>query len=148
MNTDCDMETHSCSAVELFMYYLQIFRDRVTRRHSIQILWVCHVLISVDDSEWLSRIPGPDLYPSRIPDPTTTKKKRGENQLSIFVFKFHKIKLVPIYEELKQFLTKKLSLSSQKYGLKICDLRSGKNLFWIPDSGVQKHRIPDPQHWF
>jgi hypothetical protein len=39
-----------------------------------------------------------------------------------------------------------LSISSQKYGIGIRDLRSGirKNLFRIPDPGVIK--APDPQH--
>jgi hypothetical protein len=29
------------------------------------------------------------------------------------------------------------------------DPGSGKNLFWIPDPGSKRHRIPDPdpQHW-
>jgi hypothetical protein len=49
---------------------------------------------------------------------------------------------VPIFNELYNFLPKKLLLSSQKYGFGIRDPRSGKNLFRIPDPGVKK--APDP----
>jgi hypothetical protein len=50
------------------------------------------------------------------------------------------------FKELKNFLPKKLSLSSQKYGFGIRDPGSGKNLFRIPDPGVKKAPDPDPQH--
>jgi hypothetical protein len=60
-----------------------------------------------------------------------------------------KKKFGPIFKELKNFLPKKLSLSSQKYGFGIRDPRSGirdpgsgKNLFRIPNPGVKK--APDP----
>jgi hypothetical protein len=53
-----------------------------------------------------------------------------------------KKKFGPILKELKNFLPKKLSISSQKYGFGIRDPRSGKNLFRIPDPGVKK--APDP----
>jgi hypothetical protein len=33
---------------------------------------------SVADPGCLSRIPDPDFYPSRIPDPKTATKERGE----------------------------------------------------------------------
>jgi hypothetical protein len=51
------------------------------------------------------------------------------------------------FKELLNFLLKKLSLSSQKYGFGIMDpgseIRdSEKNLFRIPDPGVKK--APDP----
>jgi hypothetical protein len=42
-----------------------------------------------------------------------------------------KKKIVPIFKELHNFLPKKLSLSSQKYGFGIRDPE--KNLFRIPD---------------
>jgi hypothetical protein len=37
--------------------------------------------ISVEDSGCLSRIPDPDFYPSRIQDPKTAAKERGEKNL-------------------------------------------------------------------
>jgi hypothetical protein len=37
---------------------------------------------SVADPGCLSRIPDPDFYPSRIPDPKTATKERGEKNLS------------------------------------------------------------------
>ncbi len=53
----------------------------------------------------------------------------------------------PIFKELKNFLPKKLSLSSQKYGFGIRDPEntySGSRI-----QGSKRHRIPDPdpQHW-
>jgi hypothetical protein len=36
------------------------------------------VVSSVADPGCLSRIPDPDFYPSRIPDPKTATKERGE----------------------------------------------------------------------
>jgi hypothetical protein len=55
-----------------------------------------------------------------------------------------KKKFGPIFKELYNFLPKKLSLCSQKYGFGIQDPRSGilKNLFRILDPGVEK--APDP----
>jgi hypothetical protein len=93
---------------------------------------------------------------SRIPDPKTATKERGKKNLLSFLFcshKFHKIdhyfsfemlkkKFGSIFKELYNFLPKKLSLSSQKYGFGIRDPGSGKNLFRIPDPGVKKG--PDP----
>ncbi len=57
----------------------------------------------------------------------------------ILVLKSRRKKFGPIFKELLNFLVlpKKLSLSSQKYGLGIRDPGSGKNLFRIPDPGVK-----------
>jgi hypothetical protein len=41
---------------------------------------------SVADPGCLSRIPDPDFYPSRIPDPKTATKERGEKKLVIIPF--------------------------------------------------------------
>ncbi len=38
---------------------------------------------SVADPGCLSRIPDPDFYPSRIPDPKTATKERGEKKLVV-----------------------------------------------------------------
>ncbi len=55
-----------------------------------------------------------------------------------FILKCCRKKFGPIFKELLKFLPKKLSLSSQKYGFGLRYLRSGKNLFRIPDPGVKK----------
>jgi hypothetical protein len=66
--------------------------------------------------------------------------KKIENYFS---FEMLKEKFGSICKEIKNFLPKKLSLSSQKYGVGILDPGSGKNLFRIPDPGVKK--APDPR---
>jgi hypothetical protein len=84
-------------------------------------------------------------------------KDRGDKKIVVIPFfwshKFHKIQKLFIFEMLKkkiwanfqriiEFLPKKLSLSSQKYGFGIRDQGSGKNRFRIPDPGFKK--APDP----
>jgi hypothetical protein len=111
----------------------------------------------VADPGCLSRIPDPDFYPSRIPDPKTVTKERAEKKICYTFFcchKFHKIELNyiflkclrkkcgPIFKELLKFIPKNFSICSQIYGFGIRDPRSGKNLFRIPDPGVKK--APDP----
>jgi hypothetical protein len=46
----------------------------------------CSLLCSVADPECLSRIPDPDFYPSRIPDPKTATKDRGEKKFDVILF--------------------------------------------------------------
>jgi hypothetical protein len=101
-------------------------------------------------------IPDPDFYLSRIPDPKTAMKDRGEKKISFsnlflshqnftnFIFKMLNKKIWANFQRIKELFTQKLSLSSQKYGFGIRDRDpgSGKNLFRIPDS--KRHRIPDP----
>jgi hypothetical protein len=41
---------------------------------------------SVADPGCLSRIPDPDFYPSRIPDPKTATKERGEKKFVVITF--------------------------------------------------------------
>jgi hypothetical protein len=41
---------------------------------------------SVADLRCLSRIPDPDFYPYRIPDPKTATKERGEKKLVVIPF--------------------------------------------------------------
>jgi hypothetical protein len=95
---------------------------------------------------------------SRISDPKTATKERGEKKLVVKPFfvatNFTKLNLLyflnaeeknwPVFKELQNFLPKNLSLSSKKYGVGIRDPE--KNLFRIPDPGpgVKRHRIPDP----
>ncbi len=110
-------------------------------------------------------IPDPGSWFLPIPDPKTATKERGEKKFVVITFyvatnftKLHIIlvlmcwrkKLGPIFKELKNFLPKHLSISSQKYGFKIRDPEKtysgskvlgsrGQKRHWIPD--------PDPQHW-
>jgi hypothetical protein len=91
-----------------------------------------------------SRITDPG---SRIPDPKAAMKARGEKKflvipffgaikftkLNYFIFEMLKKKIWQIFKELKNFLPKKLSLSSQKLRV------------WDPRSGIRKKPIPDFQ---
>jgi hypothetical protein len=68
--------------------------------------FVC-TLGSVADPECLSRIPDQDFYPSRIPDPKTATKERGEKKLVVIPFyirshKSHKIENYFSFEVLKK----------------------------------------------
>ncbi len=68
--------------------------------HSLSLLWTGIVPGSVADPGCLSRIPDPDFYPSRIPDPgsripdlgsripdpKTATKERGEKKLVVIPF--------------------------------------------------------------
>ncbi len=107
---------------------------------------------------------------SRIPDPKTATKERGEKKICCHTFfcshKFHNIanyfiflmlkkKIWQILKKLKNFLPKKLSQSSQKYGLGIRDRGSEirdpeKTYSGSRIQGSKRHRIPDPdsQHCF
>jgi hypothetical protein len=93
------------------------------------------VFNTVADPECLSRIPDPGSWflpipdpGSRIPDPKTVTKERGE--IFFCSYKFHKIeyyvifemlkkKCGPIFKELLKFLPKKFSICSQIYGFGI-----------------------------
>jgi hypothetical protein len=108
-------------------------------------------------------IPDPDFYPSRIPDPKTAIKERGE-KISFHTFfcshKFHKIEIYYIFWNAEEknlgqfsknyriFLCKILSLNSQKYGFGILDSRSGirKTYSGSRIQGSKRHWIPDQQH--
>jgi hypothetical protein len=86
----------------------------------------------VADPGCLSRIPVPDFYPSRIPNPKTATKERGEKknfcQIFFVATNFTKCKIIlflncsrkkfgPKFTELWNFLSKKLSLRSQNMSL-------------------------------
>jgi hypothetical protein len=109
------------------------------------------ITISVADPRCLSRIPDPDFYPSRIPDPKTETKERGEKECVAHNFlcsqKFHKIANYFSFEVLKKKIwaniQRIIELFPQKIVTKlskiwIWDPGSGKNLFRIPDPGVKK----------
>jgi hypothetical protein len=108
-------------------------------------------------------IPDPDFYPSRIPDLgsriqkqqwKTLVKKNLSSYLFFGVINFTKFtfflkcwrkKFGPIFKELYNFLPKKLSLSSQKYGFGIRDPGSRKTYPGSRIQGSKRHRIPDPR---
>ncbi len=52
-----------------------IFHYNIKRTHSFR-----RAKTSVADPGCFSRIPDPDFYPSRIPDPKTGTKERGEKK--------------------------------------------------------------------
>jgi hypothetical protein len=95
-------------------------------------------------------------FGSRIPDPKTSTKERGEKKLVVKPFfvatNLTKLKLFYFtnaeeFGNLGQFsknLAKNLSLSSTKYGVGIRDPRSGKNLFRFPDPGPGVNKASDP----
>ncbi len=125
---------------------------------------VFYLSFSVADPGCLSRIlifthPG-----SRIPDPKTATKERGEKKLVVNCHTFfcsHKFHKIIFFEMLKKkiwanfqriielFFTQKIVSKLSKIwawdpGSEVRD--PGKNLFRIPDPGVKK--APDPQHRF
>jgi hypothetical protein len=63
----------------------------------VQIISTC-LPSSVADPGCLSRIPDPDFYPSRIPDPKTATKERGEKKFLVIPFyvatNFTKLKII------------------------------------------------------
>jgi hypothetical protein len=137
------------------------------------------VFSSVADPGCLSRIPDPDFYPSRIPDPgsripdpKTATKDRGEKNLlsylfyshkfrkieNSFIFKMLKKKIWASFQRIIELFTPNLLLSSQKYRfgirdpgseIRVLDPGSGKNLSRIRVQWSKRHRIPDPdpQRW-
>jgi hypothetical protein len=76
-------------------------------------------------------IPDPDFYPSRIPDPKTATKERGE---------MHKEKILVNFQRIIELFPKKWVIKLSK--IWVWNPGSRKNLFPIPDPGVKKK--PDP----
>ncbi len=105
-----------------------------------------------DPGSWFLPIPDPG---SRIPEPKTASKERGEKIFVVIPFivatNFTKLKIILFLKCWRKNLGtifKESSLSSLKYGFRIRDPGYGKNLFRIPDPGVKEALIPDadPQH--
>ncbi len=111
-----------------------------------------------DPGSWFLPIPDPG---SRIPDPKSATKERGEKKFChtfLFSLKCHKIEHYFSFEVLKKkiwanfqrivkLFTQKIVTKLSKIwvrdpGSGIRDPGSGKNLFRIPDPGVKK--APDP----
>jgi hypothetical protein len=91
---------------------------------------------------------------SRIPDPKTATKERGEKKISGHTFlcshKFHKIVNYFSFEVLKKKIWANFQRIRTFYqkncqkALKKMVLGSGIRKKPIPDPGVKKHPIPDP----
>jgi hypothetical protein len=125
------------------------------------------VFCSVADPGCLSQIPDPDFYPSRIPDPKTATKERGEKKFDVIPFylshKFHKIVHYFSFEVLKKKIWANFQRIIELFAQKIVTKLS-KVWVWDPGSGIRDpektysgsrgqkgtgSRIPDPdpQHW-
>ncbi len=111
-------------------------------------------MLILDPGSWFLSIPDPR---SQISDPGSknSNKREGWKKISCPTFHLTKLKIIlflkrwrkkfgPIFKELLNFMPKRLSPSSQKYGLGIRDLEktySGSRI-----QGSKRHRIPDLQH--
>jgi hypothetical protein len=119
---------------------------------------------SVADPGCLSRIPDPDFYPSRIPDPKTATKERGEKICChnfLCSHKFHKIahyfsfdvlkkKIWANFQRIIELFTQKIVNKLSKIwildpGSEIRDPEKTYSGSQIPDPGVEK--APDPGSW-
>jgi hypothetical protein len=117
----------------------------------------------VADPGCLSRILDPDFYPSRIPDPKTATKEKGEKKLVVIFLcshKFHKIANYFSFEVLKKKIWTNFQRITELFTTKIVnklskiwvwDLGSGIRIKPIPDPGSRSQKgtgsqIPDPQH--
>jgi hypothetical protein len=94
------------------------------------------------------RIPDPDFYPSRIPDPKTATKERGENfffHTFLCSHKFYKIVNYFSFEVLKKKIwanfQRNIELFTKKIVKKLLKIWS-----WDPGSEIRdpKKPIPDP----
>ncbi len=103
-------------------------------------------LASVADPGCWSRIPDPDFYPSRIPDPKTATKERGEKKFVVITFyvpvatNFTKLQIILVLKCQR----KNLGLFSKNYRTfypKNCRL-AFKNMDL--GSGIRQKPIPDP----
>jgi hypothetical protein len=113
-------------------------------------------VVSVADPACLSRIPDPDFYPSRIPDPGSRiqkqQQKREVKKISCHTFlcshKFHKIVNYFSFEVLKKKIWTKFSKNYRTFYQKNCQ-KALKNMVLgsgirDPRSGIRKKPIPDP----
>jgi hypothetical protein len=90
---------------------------------------------SVADPGCLSRIPDTDFYPSRIPDPKTATKERGERNCChnfLCSHKFHKIANYFSFEILKKKIWVNFQRIIELFNQKIVNKLSK---IWIWDPG-------------
>ncbi len=112
-----------------------------------KVVFAKFVTDSVADPGCLSRIPDPDFYPSRIPDPKTAIKEREVEKKLVVIpvpffvaTNFTKLQIISFFYVKKNLINfqKILELFTPKIVTKVRDPGSGKNLFRIPDPGVKK----------
>jgi hypothetical protein len=99
-----------------YNFFVYFFSGLKCVGHSFayHVAYFC-IIDSVADPGCLSRSPDPDFFPSRIPDPKTATKERGEKKLFVIPFyeatNFTKLKIIlvlkcrrkkfgPIFKEL------------------------------------------------
>ncbi len=132
------------------------FHSKLKRQHRVHILQpfplCCGSLSGITVLRIRDVYPGSWFLPSRIQDPGSKNSNKREGWIKFVVIPFFvatnftkfeinlflkcwRQKFGPIFKELKNFLLKKLSRSSLKYGFGIQDQGSGKNLFRITDPG-------------
>ncbi len=143
--------------IKCFLFFWFIFPPPGSGSGSTTLVAVWRIR-DVYPGSWFLPIPDPG---SRIPDPKTVTKERGEKKICHTFFcshKFHKIEYYVIFEMLKkkiwanfqrivEVLTQKIfNMLSNIWvwdpGSGIRDPGSGKNLSRI--QGSKRHRIPDP----
>jgi hypothetical protein len=135
--------------------FQRLHHKAVGRLVFLAVLWIRDVY----PGSWFL----PITYPgSRISDPGSrsknSNKREGWKKLLSYLFvatNFTKLKIIlflkcwrkkfePVFKELKNFLPKTLSLSSQKYGFGIRDLEKTYSGSRIRFQGSKRHRILDP----
>jgi hypothetical protein len=91
-------------------------------------------------------IPDPDFYPSRIPDPKTGTKDRGEKKFCQTIFcshKFHKTQYYFVFDMLKKKIWPNFPRIIDVFTQKVVT-KPSKIWVWDPGSGVRKKPNPDP----
>jgi hypothetical protein len=129
---------------------------------------------SVADQGCLSRIPDPDFYPYRIPDPKTAMKDRVKKicchtfffgainfiKLNYFIFEMLNKKIWANFQRIIELFTQKIITKLSKIwvwdpGSEIRDpektysgsqIPNPPGVKRAPDLGSKEHRISDPQH--
>ncbi len=145
----------------ILKYFLRMYT--LARKHELRIQAVLRIRdvypgsrILIFNPSWILRISDPVSQNSNNRE--GWKKfviipffvaKNFTKFIIILVLKCLRKKLGSIFKELYNFLPKKLSLSSQKYGFGILDPRSGirdpeKTYSGSRIQGSKRHRIPDP----
>ncbi len=163
-----------CIVIRLFrqeVYMIRMGFDWIRNNYSGSGYSTARILLtSVADPGCLSRIPGTDFYPSRIPeigsripDPKTVTKERGEKNFVIILFLWSQISQNWILcyfwnakeKNLGQFSKNCWSFYPKnfQYALKYMGSGSGIRKRPIPDPGSRGQKgtgsrilDPDPQH--
>jgi hypothetical protein len=130
-----------------------VLQLKLNTYHSLHpVVFLSIVISSVADPGCLSRIPDPDFYPSRIPDlasripdPKTATKERGEKKLLSYFFCIHKFQKIESYFIFELVIWANFQRIIEVFTQKNFTILS-KIWFGIrdPRSGIRKKPIPDP----